>query len=290
MRPDKYKRREQAPRADDRLRLQIAQEAARRLLPRVAPESGSGPLDDVSEAEYYAAKRKAAAVLGRRVRPGDLPSDHEVRQAVVALARDRAEAERSGAPTVILEPEPAPDPSAVPRKLAEVLDRFELYRMRLEPLDAVKQGARSHPEGDALFHSLQVFELARLERPFDEEFLLAALLHDVGKAIDPADHIAAGLEALDGAISERTRWLIAHHRDARAAVDAAPAGRARRVPGVEADDEAIEDLLLLGRLDREGRVPGAPVPSVAEALDYLKGLEDEAYLDDGGDPDPIEPD
>jgi hypothetical protein len=288
MRPDKYKRRQQAPRADDRLRLQIAQEAARRLYPRVAPESGSGPLADVSEAEYYAAKRKAAAVLGRRVRPGDLPSDHEVRQAVVALARDRVEADRPGAPGPIAEPEAAP--SAVPRKLAEVLDRFELYRIRLEPLDAVKQGARSHPEGDALFHSLQVFELARLERPFDEEFLLAALLHDVGKAIDPADHIAAGLEALDGAISERTRWLIAHHRDARAAVDAAPAGRARRVPGVEADDEAIEDLLLLGRLDREGRVPGAPVPSVAEALDYLKGLDDEADLDDGDAPGPIEPD
>lgn len=288
MRPDKYKRRQQAPRADDRLRLQIAQEAARRLFPRVAPESGSGPLGDASEAEYYAAKRKAAAVLGRRVRPGDLPSDHEVRLAVVALARDHVEAESAGASPLPVEPEP--EAGAPARKLAEVLDRFELYRMRLEPLEAVKQGARSHPEGDALFHSLQVFELARLERPFDEEFLLAALLHDVGKAIDPTDHIAAGLESLDGSISDRTRWLIAHHRDARAAVDASPAGRARRVPGVEADDEAIEDLLLLGRLDREGRVPGAPVPTVGEALAYLKGLEDESYLDDGDAPGSIAPD
>ena len=42
-----------------------------------------------------------------------------------------------------------------------------------------------HPEGDVLYHSLQVFELARDELPYDEEFLLAALLHDVGKAIDP---------------------------------------------------------------------------------------------------------
>src|SRR5690606_40788070 len=67
MRPDKYKRRQQAPRADDRLRLQIAQEAARRLYPRLAPEAGAGPLGEASEAEFYAAKRRAAAVLGRRV-------------------------------------------------------------------------------------------------------------------------------------------------------------------------------------------------------------------------------
>ena len=82
--------------------------------------------------------------------------------------------------------------------LESALDRFELYRMLLEPLAEVKQSPEYHPEGDALYHSLQVFELARDRAPYDEEFLLAALLHDVGKAIDPADHVAAGLEALDG--------------------------------------------------------------------------------------------
>jgi len=41
-----------------------------------------------------------------------------------------------------------------------------------------------------------VFDLARDQLPYDEEFLLAALLHDVGKGIDPHDHVAAGLEAL----------------------------------------------------------------------------------------------
>ena len=61
--------------------------------------------------------------------------------------------------------------------------------MLLQPLEGVKQSPKHHPEGDALYHSLQVFELARDERPYDEEFLLAALLHDVGKAIDPADHV-----------------------------------------------------------------------------------------------------
>ena len=41
------------------------------------------------------------------------------------------------------------------------------------------------PEGDALYHSLQVFALASDRLPYDEEFLTAALLHDVGKAINP---------------------------------------------------------------------------------------------------------
>ena len=40
--------------------------------------------------------------------------------------------------------------------------------------------------------------------PYDEEFLLAALLHDVGKAIDPSDHVEAALQALEGSITERT--------------------------------------------------------------------------------------
>ena len=61
-----------------------------------------------------------------------------------------------------------------------------------------------------------MFELARDRRPYDEEFLLAALLHDVGKGLDPHDHVEAGLSALDGLITERTRFFIAHHMDALA--------------------------------------------------------------------------
>jgi HD superfamily phosphodiesterase len=80
-------------------------------------------------------------------------------------------------------------------------------------LENVRQNPAWHPEGDALYHSLQVFELARDRLPWDEEFLLAALLHDVGKAIDPSDHVAAALEALEGSITDRTRFLIEHHMD-----------------------------------------------------------------------------
>src|SRR5207249_6464319 len=98
-------------------------------------------------------------------------------------------------------------------KLADALaeqdaavDPHQVFRMLLLPLENVKQNSRWHPEGDVLYHLLQVFELARDERPWDEEFLLAALLHDVGKGIDPHDHVAAALQVLDGLITPRTAW------------------------------------------------------------------------------------
>src|SRR5713226_7770965 len=94
------------------------------------------------------------------------------------------------------------------------VDPYQLYRMLLLPLEDVRQSPQYHPEGDVLYHSLQVFELAREHRPYDEEFLLAALLHDVGKGIDPSNHVEAGLSALDGVITDRTRFFIEHHMNA----------------------------------------------------------------------------
>ena len=266
MKPDQYKKRFQAPRGDDRTRRQIATEAARRLIGTIGPEPGdtAGRLRDASEGDYYAAKRKAAAVLGHPVRPGDLPSDSEVREQALALIRS-AHFDAEDEPD-----QPEPDIDGSPPRLADHIDRFALYALRLAPLEAVKQNSKYHPEGDALFHSLQVFELARHARPYDEEFLLAALLHDVGKAIDPHDHVTTGVEALRGAVPERTLLLVEHHMDL---IWARPGD-----PPPTNDPDLLEDLHLLRDCDNAGRVPGAEVGTVAEALDYLRGLEREDYL------------
>ena len=149
------------------------------------------------------------------------------------------------------------------------IDRFQLYESLLLPLENVKQSPKYHPEGDALYHSLQVFDLARDELPYDEEFLVAALLHDVGKAIDPHDHVAAGLEAVAGFISSRTEWLIRHHMDAHAIHDGSFGVRARR--RLE-QSESFEELLLLGECDRAGRQAGVPAPELDEAIEYLREL------------------
>jgi predicted nucleotidyltransferase len=152
----------------------------------------------------------------------------------------------------------------------EEIDPHQLFRLLLLPLEKVKQNPQYHPEGDALYHSLQVFEQALEVRPYDEEFLLAALLHDVGKGIDPYDHVAAGLQALEGLITERTAFLIEHHMVALE-YTAGTLGYRARVK-LEASDN-LEDLLLLRECDTAGRVPGAPVGTVEEALIYLRNLE-----------------
>ena len=172
---------------------------------------------------------------------------------------------------------PGADLDAEVERVEDHIDHFELYRMLLAPLEGVKQNPKYHPEGDALYHSLQVFELARAERPYDEEFLLAALLHDVGKAIDPADHVAAGLQALEGAISERTEALIAGHMEALAYRSNTLGARARsRLQ----QSEHFDDLMLLRSCDSGGRIAGAPVPELSEVLEYLRDLESELDPDD----------
>ncbi len=164
---------------------------------------------------------------------------------------------------------PSIDLDAEMEEVENQVDRFRVYESLLLPLENVKQSRKYHPEGDALYHSLQVFDLARDELPYDEEFLLAALLHDIGKAIDPHDHVAAGLEALEGFISARTAWLIFHHMDAHKIFDRTLGMRAsRRLK----ENENYEELLLLGQCDRRGRQPGADAPEVDEALDYLREL------------------
>ncbi len=147
---------------------------------------------------------------------------------------------------------------------------YDLFEMLLQPLANVKQSARYHPEGDVLYHLLQVFELARKQVPYDEEFLQAALLHDIGKGIDPNDHVNAALQALEGLITERTRYLIENHMMAHQ-YKSGELGH-RNCIRLERS-EYLEDLLLLQELDKQGREPGVPVCTVTEALNYLRGLD-----------------
>jgi predicted nucleotidyltransferase len=41
----------------------------------------------------------------------------------------------------------------------EEIDPYQLFRLLLLPLETVKQNPKYHPEGDVLYHSLQVYEL-----------------------------------------------------------------------------------------------------------------------------------
>ena len=76
--------------------------------------------------------------------------------------------------------------------------------------------------------------------------------------------------ALEGSITERTAWLIEHHMEAQAYRDGTLGHRARiRLQ----ESEWFDDLMLLYELDRRGRVRGAVVCEVDEALDALREID-----------------
>jgi predicted HD phosphohydrolase len=137
-------------------------------------------------------------------------------------------------------------------------------------LATVRQDPLKHPEGDVLEHTLQVFDRVHEERPFDEELLTAALVHEIGKAIDRANHVAAGLEAVGELVTPRTKWLVESLEAAPAHGDNTLGLRARH--RLEAHPDFL-DALLLAESDRKARVRGYDAPSLDEAIAILRALE-----------------
>lgn len=127
-------------------------------------------------------------------------------------------------------------------------------------LDGVRQDPRYHPEGDALFHSLQVFDIARRDTD-DHALWAAALLHDVGKAVSSPDHDEVGADLLFGLVCPRVVWLVRHHLD----LLRAPSPTRRKWRGTR----ALSDLSKLRRWDLAGRDPKRAVLSPEEALSIV---------------------
>lgn len=155
-------------------------------------------------------------------------------------------------------------------------DRFDALAAVVAVLATVRQHPERHPEGDALEHSLQVFDLVHRERPYDEELLTAALVHDAGLAIDRRDPVAAAAEALGDLVTPRTRWLIESLPHAAAYAAGTLGHRARR--RLEAHPDFL-DVLLLAEADRRGRVKGSATPSLDEAVAVLRSLDEQAEQD-----------
>lgn len=124
-------------------------------------------------------------------------------------------------------------------------------------LRGVRQDPRYHPEGDALFHSLQAFDCARRQTA-DRTLWAAALLHDVGKAVSSPDHDEVGADLLDGLVCPRVVWLVRHHLD----LLRIPAVTRRRFKSTR----ALADLTRLRRWDVRGRSPHATVLPPEDAL------------------------
>lgn len=224
-----------------KLRRQIAWEAARIVFGH-------------QEMDLHRARWKAARRLCRgRVRPQDIPNDVEIRNQLA---------------TLVLGYQPLDGELGESRE-PDWESRREHFLSLLLPLEHVRQASFDHPEGDLLYHSLQVFELARESHDYDEEFLLAALLHDVGIAIDPRNAVGSCLETLSEFVTDRTYWLIQHLEDGHAILQGRIGARAHRRLREHAD---YDDLLVLCRADLRGRRPGRQVPDAECALDHIQEI------------------
>lgn len=267
---DKSRKKEDA-RAQRKRHRTIAAEAARRLGAIVGEDTDGNLKRTPGATDFHSAKMQAVAVLGLSVRPGDLPPD----SLVVEMYETRHEFSEPAEEDVVSPDDGEGALLTDPAAGKSYADRFDHYLAFLKPLENVKQNPKTHPEGDALYHSLQAFENVRKVNLYDEELLTAALLHDVGKAIDPTgDAHAASVKALQGKITDRTARLIEKLADAHSHRNGTLGFRARRALD---HDEDFDALMLMAEADHNARAQGVDVPSAEEAIDYLRELaaEDE---------------
>lgn len=137
---------------------------------------------------------------------------------------------------------------------------FDALSDLLQPLSEIQQEQDFHPEGHALYHSLQVFERARSESK-EPELLAAALFHDVGKGHARRDHALIGAELLSEWVRPRVSWLVEHHLDLLHAP--------KQCRWVLANNPLLNDLVQLRGWDLAGRATRAWVPTVERALGEL---------------------
>ena len=63
---------------------------------------------------------------------------------------------------------------------------------------------------DRLTHSLQTATLAHKDGK-DEEYVICALLHDIGDTLGPSNHADVAATILEPFISEENHWMVKHH-------------------------------------------------------------------------------
>ncbi len=63
---------------------------------------------------------------------------------------------------------------------------------------------------DRLEHSLQTATRAQRDGR-DEEYVVCALLHDIGDTLAPFNHPAVGAAIVQPFVSEANHWMVAHH-------------------------------------------------------------------------------
>lgn len=130
-----------------------------------------------------------------------------------------------------------------------------LFEM-VENLKGVKQLEKHHPEGDAFVHTLQVLYCAFKETE-SFELVIAAMVHDVGKAVDSLRHELIGERMLKDYVSPKVLFLVKNHLRARFLID----GVMKKQQKVKEllNHPWLSDLIHLVRLDKMGRNPNKKI-------------------------------
>ncbi len=287
---DKYRKRYRTAPASSRLREQIAREAARRMYKTLVPPGRRAP---ARLARGREPERPLYRQAKSRRRAGPPPA---ARRPAVGCGSSRATS-RAAHASLLATPraadrEPDPEPGEEIGSLAQAIDRFAIYKMRLEPLESVKQNPRHSSRGRRPLSQPPGLSPGARHPPLRRGIPAGGSLARRRPGHRSRETtVAAGIEALRGSVTERTLWLIEHQNDLSPRRDRPGPGREGSPPARDRpisakvkraidESEYAEDLLLLRELDQAGRVPGQPVDTLSEVLDYLKGLEHESYLDD----------
>src|SRR5438876_616892 len=246
--------------ANDKLRRQIALDAARLMYERV-------------ESEYYTAKRKAAKQLCRKgVKPEDLPSNAEIREQIQHFARiHEGDCRTENLRAMRLEA----------LRLMRVLRAFRPRLIGSVMTGHVRKGSdidiHIFTDGvglvtDILQNEGYQFDVERKQvvkhgqaRVFTHVHIYDRFNFELTVYPEDKAHFVFRSSITGKAIE-------------RASVRELEELLQREYPDLDLDRELqaspdFDDLMLLRRLDDEGRVPGAVVGTVDEALDYLKELE-----------------
>lgn len=146
----------------------------------------------------------------------------------------------------------------------------------LELTKGVPQLYEHHPEGDVFDHSVQAYFWA-LRETSDTDLILAALLHDVGKAAGLDGHDDIGSDMIRPYTSHKTTWLVSQHMRVWTLLN----GEMRRPGKVKAlaTHPWFPELVLLARWDKMARNPRKKVTYDKDRmLDQLNRRGMEKYI------------